>query len=61
LNVTVIGLTTYFEPASMLVWQREFAMLHATYIAATERAGGVAVLLPPQGDAGRRYRERKRS
>ena len=47
--MTVIGLTTYFEPATMLVWQREFAMLHATYIAATERAGGIAVLLPPQG------------
>jgi gamma-glutamyl-gamma-aminobutyrate hydrolase PuuD len=47
--MTVIGLTTYSEPASMLVWQREFAMLHATYIAATERAGGIAVLLPPQG------------
>jgi len=46
--VTVIGLTTYFEPAQMLVWQREFAMLHATYVTATERAGGVAVLLPPQ-------------
>jgi GMP synthase-like glutamine amidotransferase len=25
----VIGLTTYSEPARMLVWQREFAMLHA--------------------------------
>jgi gamma-glutamyl-gamma-aminobutyrate hydrolase PuuD len=46
--MTVIGLTTYSEPASMLAWQREFAMLHATYIAATERAGGTAVLLPPQ-------------
>jgi gamma-glutamyl-gamma-aminobutyrate hydrolase PuuD len=46
--MTVIGLTTYSEPAKMLVWQREFAMLHATYIAATERAGGIAVLLPPQ-------------
>jgi len=33
----------------MLVWQREFAMLHATYVAATGRAGGIAVLLPPQG------------
>jgi anthranilate synthase component 2/putative glutamine amidotransferase len=33
----------------MLVWQREFAMLHATYVAATERAGGIAVLLPPPG------------
>jgi putative glutamine amidotransferase len=47
--MTVIGLTTYSEPAAMLVWQREFAMLHATYVAATERAGGTAVLLPPQG------------
>ena len=46
--MTVIGLTTYAEPARMLVWQREFAMLHATYVAATERAGGVAILLPPQ-------------
>ena len=46
--MTVIGLTTYAEPAKMLVWQREFAMLHASYVLATERAGGYAVLLPPQ-------------
>jgi putative glutamine amidotransferase len=45
----VIGLTAYSETARMLVWDREFAMLHASYVAATERAGGVAVLLPPQG------------
>ena len=45
----VIGLTTYAEPATMLVWQREFAMLPASYVAATEQAGGIAVLLPPQG------------
>lgn len=51
--MTVIGLTTYAEPARMLVWQREFAMLHASYIAATERTGAIAVLLPPQ-DAGER-------
>src|SRR5690242_8640948 len=51
--MTIIGLTTYAEPATMLVWQRDFALLHATYVAATERAGGIAVLLPPQGpDAG---------
>ncbi len=49
--MTLIGLTTYAEPARMLVWQREFAMLHATYVSATERAGGVAVLLPPQQGA----------
>jgi putative glutamine amidotransferase len=46
--MTVIGLTTYNEPARMLVWDTEFALLHATYVAATERAGGIAVLLPPQ-------------
>ena len=51
--MTVIGLTTYAEPARMLVWDREFALLHASYLAATERAGGCAVLLPPQhGRAG---------
>lgn len=46
--MTVIGLTTYAETARMLVWHREFALLHATYVLATERAGGFAVLLPPQ-------------
>jgi anthranilate synthase component 2/putative glutamine amidotransferase len=44
----VIGLSTYTETARMLVWEREFAMLHASYIAAVHRAGGIAVLLPPQ-------------
>jgi gamma-glutamyl-gamma-aminobutyrate hydrolase PuuD len=46
--MTVIGLTTYAETARMLVWDREFALLHASYVAATERGGGVAILLPPQ-------------
>ena len=46
--MTVIGLTTYAESARMLVWDREFVLLHASYLAATERAGGSAVLLPPQ-------------
>jgi gamma-glutamyl-gamma-aminobutyrate hydrolase PuuD len=50
--MTVIGLTTYAEPARMLVWHREFAMLHASYVAATERGGGVAILLPPQPAGG---------
>lgn len=51
--MTVIGLTTYAESARMLVWDREFALLHASYVAATERGGGFAVLLPPQrGRAG---------
>ncbi len=50
--MTVIGLTTYAESARMLVWHREFAMLHASYVEATERAGGCAVLLPPQRGGG---------
>ena len=50
--MTVIGLTTYAESARMLVWHREFALLHASYLAATERAGGCAVLLPPQRGGG---------
>jgi len=50
--MTVIGLTTYAETAKMLVWHREFALLHASYLAATERGGGFAVLLPPQRAGG---------
>jgi len=46
----VIGLSTYAETARMLVWEREFAMLHASYVDAVRRAGGIAVLLPPQDD-----------
>jgi len=46
--MTVIGLTTYAEHARMLVWERDFALLHASYVAATSKAGGIAVLLPPQ-------------
>ena len=46
----VIGLSTYCETARMLVWEREFAMLHASYIEAVRLAGGIAVLLPPQDD-----------
>lgn len=44
----VIGLSTYCETARMLVWEQEFAMLHASYVTAVHRAGGIAVLLPPQ-------------
>jgi anthranilate synthase component 2/putative glutamine amidotransferase len=50
--MTVIGLTTYAETARMLVWHREFALLHTSYLAATERAGGIPILLPPQPPGG---------
>jgi putative glutamine amidotransferase len=42
----------------MLVWDREFAMLHASYLAAAERAGGIAVLLPAQGAGTEEVRDR---
>ena len=46
--MAVIGLTTYAERAKVLAWDRDFALLHASYVAATAKAGGIAVLLPPQ-------------
>ncbi|MET0843967.1 MAG: gamma-glutamyl-gamma-aminobutyrate hydrolase family protein [Mycetocola sp.] len=44
----IIGLTTYSEPATMLFWQARFALVHEAYVEAITRAGGIAVLLPPQ-------------
>jgi gamma-glutamyl-gamma-aminobutyrate hydrolase PuuD len=44
----LIGLTTYLERARSGVWDTEFALLHASYVDAVSRAGGTAVLLPPQ-------------
>ncbi|MGH2928142.1 MAG: gamma-glutamyl-gamma-aminobutyrate hydrolase family protein, partial [Solirubrobacteraceae bacterium] len=44
----LIGLTTYTERAKTLVWDTEFALLHNVYVDAVARAGGIAVLLPPQ-------------
>jgi gamma-glutamyl-gamma-aminobutyrate hydrolase PuuD len=44
----LIGLTTYRERAQALVWDTEFALLHNVYVDSVARAGGIAVLLPPQ-------------
>jgi gamma-glutamyl-gamma-aminobutyrate hydrolase PuuD len=44
----LIGLTTYLERARSGIWDTEFALLHANYVDAVSRAGGTAVLLPPQ-------------
>ncbi len=44
----LIGLTTYRERAKTLVWDTEFALLHNVYVDSVARAGGIAVLLPPQ-------------
>jgi putative glutamine amidotransferase len=44
----LIGLTTYLEQASTGVWNVPAAFLPRVYFDAVTRAGGIAVLLPPQ-------------
>ncbi|MDH6236536.1 gamma-glutamyl-gamma-aminobutyrate hydrolase family protein [Cryobacterium sp. CG_9.6] len=44
----IIGLTTYLEQAQTGVWDVPAAFLPHTYFDAVTRAGGIAVLLPPQ-------------
>jgi len=44
----VIGLTTYLEQAQTGVWNVPASFLPKVYFEAVTRAGGIAVLLPPQ-------------
>ena len=44
----IIGLTTYLEQAQTGVWDVQAAFLPKVYFEAVNRAGGIAVLLPPQ-------------
>ena len=44
----IIGLTTYLEQAQTGVWDVQAAFLPKVYFDAITRAGGIAVLLPPQ-------------
>lgn len=44
----VIGLTTYLEQTKSGVWDVPAAFLPAVYCEAVSRAGGIAVLIPPQ-------------
>lgn len=44
-----IGITTYLEPATWGIWQREAALLPKVYLDAVVAAGGVPLLLPPVG------------
>jgi putative glutamine amidotransferase len=44
----IIGLTTYRQQAKTGVWDVEAAFLPSEYFDAVNRAGGIAVLLPPQ-------------
>jgi putative glutamine amidotransferase len=47
-KLPVIGITTYRQQAQTGVWDVDAAFLHSGYIESVSRAGGVAVLLPPQ-------------
>lgn len=44
----IIGLTTYLRQAKSGVWDVEAAFLPRVYFDAVSRAGGIAVLIPPQ-------------
>ena len=44
----VIGITTYLEQAQCGVWDVRASFLPEVYFRAVTRAGGVAILLPPQ-------------
>jgi putative glutamine amidotransferase len=45
----VIGICTALTVARWGVWEREAALLAFTYIDAIQRAGGLAVMIPPDG------------
>jgi putative glutamine amidotransferase len=46
----LIGITTYVEPASWGHWRLEAALVPYDYVRAVERAGGRAMLVPPDDD-----------
>ena len=47
----VIGITTYVEAASWGNWHLEAALIPYDYVRAVERAGGRALLVPPDDEA----------
>jgi gamma-glutamyl-gamma-aminobutyrate hydrolase PuuD len=46
----LIGITTYVEPASWGKWHLEAALVPYDYVRAVERAGGRAMLVPPDDE-----------
>lgn len=44
----IIGLTTYLEQAQTGVWDVQASFLPKVYFEAVNKAGGIAILLPPQ-------------
>ena len=47
----IVGITTYVVPAAWGHWHLEAALIPYDYVRAVERAGGRALLVPPDGDA----------
>ena len=47
----VIGICTYLDTVRWGVWEDRVAMVPAGYVGAVQRAGGIAVLLPPDEQA----------
>jgi putative glutamine amidotransferase len=46
----LIGITTYVEPASWSYWNQDAALVPCDYVRAVERAGGRALLVPPDDE-----------
>ena len=46
----LIGITTYVEPAAWSYWNQEAALVPYDYVRAVERAGGRALLVPPDDE-----------
>jgi putative glutamine amidotransferase len=49
----VIGISSYLDEASWGVWEQPAALIPHSYVTAVTRAGGIAVLLPPQVEGAR--------
>jgi putative glutamine amidotransferase len=47
----LIGICTYFDEIRWGAWQDRAAMVPAGYVGAVQRAGGIALLLPPDREA----------
>ena len=49
----LIGISSYLDEASWGVWEQPAALVPHAYVTAVTRAGGIAVLLPPQEEGAR--------
>ena len=49
----LIGISSYLDEAAWGAWNQPAALIHQTYVDAVTHAGGIAVVLPPQGHGAR--------